>query len=107
MSLRDHVRHTLKWTDAVRAVAIHPELRTQLTLRLFWKPTHLWLLAAPPPWPAAGHCWRPRPPCRTSPTTAGSMRVIHEPWPGPFRPHLAIDVCEIATASRAARATAR
>lgn len=45
MSLADHLRHTAKWTDAVRVVAMHPELRTLLVARLFWKPTHPWLLA--------------------------------------------------------------
>jgi glycosyltransferase involved in cell wall biosynthesis len=46
LSLAEHLRHTAKWTDAVGAVAMHPELRTLLVARLFWKPTHPWLLAA-------------------------------------------------------------
>jgi glycosyltransferase involved in cell wall biosynthesis len=45
-SLAEHIRHTLKWIDAVGALARHPELRSLLTLRVFWKPTHPWLLAA-------------------------------------------------------------
>lgn len=44
LGLAGHIRHTLKWTDAVEALAMHPELRSLLTLRIFWKPTHLWLL---------------------------------------------------------------
>jgi glycosyltransferase involved in cell wall biosynthesis len=45
MGLLAHLRHTAKWVDAIRALAIHPELRTLLVARLFWKPTHPWLLA--------------------------------------------------------------
>jgi glycosyltransferase involved in cell wall biosynthesis len=43
-SLVEHIRHTLKWTDAVEALAMHPELRCLLTLRIFWRPTHPWLI---------------------------------------------------------------
>lgn len=48
LTLREHLRHTAKWTDGVRAVSMHPELRDLLVSRLFWKPTHprLMLLAA-------------------------------------------------------------
>jgi glycosyltransferase involved in cell wall biosynthesis len=46
MSLAGHLRHTAKWTDAVGAVAMHPELRELLAARLFWKPTHPWLMGA-------------------------------------------------------------
>lgn len=46
LSLAGHIRHTLKWTDAARALALHPELRELLILRVFWKPTHPWLIAA-------------------------------------------------------------
>jgi glycosyltransferase involved in cell wall biosynthesis len=45
-SLAEHIRHTVKWIDAVGALARHPELRSLLTLRVFWKPTHPWLLVA-------------------------------------------------------------
>lgn len=45
MNLAGHVRQTLQWTEAVEALAMHPELRSLLTLRIFWKPTHPWLLA--------------------------------------------------------------
>jgi glycosyltransferase involved in cell wall biosynthesis len=44
LSLAEHIRHTLKWTDAVGALAIHPELRRMLILGVFWKPTHPWLI---------------------------------------------------------------
>lgn len=46
LSLVEHVRHTLKWTDAVRVLARHPELRSLLVLGVFWKPTHPWLIGA-------------------------------------------------------------
>jgi cellulose synthase/poly-beta-1,6-N-acetylglucosamine synthase-like glycosyltransferase len=46
LTLAGHVRHTLKWTDAVGALAMHPELRSLLTFKVFWKPTHPWLLGA-------------------------------------------------------------
>jgi glycosyltransferase involved in cell wall biosynthesis len=44
LGLGEHIRHTLKWSDAVRAVGMHPELRELLIARVFWKPTHPWLL---------------------------------------------------------------
>jgi len=40
MTLGQAVRHTAKWTDAVRVVSMHPQLRGLLTLRLFWRPAH-------------------------------------------------------------------
>lgn len=46
LSLAEHIRHTVKWIDAVGALARHPELRSLLVLRIFWRPTHPWLLAA-------------------------------------------------------------
>ncbi|MFZ0041186.1 MAG: glycosyltransferase [Solirubrobacteraceae bacterium] len=40
------LRHTLKWTDSVRVLSMHPELRDLLVGRVFWKRTHpLFLLA--------------------------------------------------------------
>jgi len=41
--LKDLIRHTLKWTDSVRVMARHPELRELLVARVFWKRTHVWL----------------------------------------------------------------
>lgn len=46
LALRDHVRHTLKWGDSVRALSLHPELRDLLVARVFWKPSHPKLLLA-------------------------------------------------------------
>lgn len=46
LSLAEHIRHTLKWMDAVGALAIHPELRSLLILGVFWKATHPWLIGA-------------------------------------------------------------
>ena len=40
------LRQTLKWTDAVRALAMHPELRDLLVARVFWRPSHPLLLLA-------------------------------------------------------------
>ncbi len=42
-SLMDMIRHTSKWTDSVRVIAKHPELRDLLVGRVFWKRTHVWL----------------------------------------------------------------
>jgi glycosyltransferase involved in cell wall biosynthesis len=44
MSLLGHIHHTLKWTDGVRALALHPELRSLLMWGVFWKPTHPWVI---------------------------------------------------------------
>jgi glycosyltransferase involved in cell wall biosynthesis len=46
LTLGEHIQHTLKWTDAVEALALHPRLRELLVLRVFWKPTHPWLIGA-------------------------------------------------------------
>ena len=40
------LRHTVKWTDSVRVLAMHPELRELLTARVFWRPSHPRLLLA-------------------------------------------------------------
>lgn len=98
LSLRDHVRHTMKWTDGVRALARHPELRSLLILRVFWKPTHPWLLAATGALtvrrprvavlalaPYLGHYWR-----LYGPDAQALARALPS--------HLIIDLCEIATA---------
>lgn len=98
LSLRDHIRHTRKWTDGVRALAMHPELRSLLVGRVFWKPTHPWLLAAL----AALVARRP-----------GIAALAIAPWLVHYRrayaghprqlaaalpPHLIIDLAEIAVA---------
>jgi glycosyltransferase involved in cell wall biosynthesis len=46
LSVVEHIRHTLKWMDAVGVLRLHPELRSLLMLRVFWKPTHPWLIGA-------------------------------------------------------------
>ena len=40
LSLREHLRQTAKWTDAARVLKLHPELRGDLTARVFWRPSH-------------------------------------------------------------------
>lgn len=45
-SLAALIRHTLKWTDSVRVLAMHPQLRDLLIARVFWKRTHPRLLLA-------------------------------------------------------------
>jgi glycosyltransferase involved in cell wall biosynthesis len=47
MTLREHLRQTAKWTDAVRVLKLHPEWRSELTAGVFWRPAHpAFLLAA-------------------------------------------------------------
>jgi glycosyltransferase involved in cell wall biosynthesis len=46
LGLAGVLRQTLKWTDSVRTLSMHPELRELLTARVFWKPTHPLLLLA-------------------------------------------------------------
>jgi glycosyltransferase involved in cell wall biosynthesis len=46
MTLGQALRHVAKWTDAVRVLSLHPELRDLLALRVFWKPAHAHLLVA-------------------------------------------------------------
>lgn len=98
LSLLEHVRHTLKWTDGVRALAMHPELRTLLILRLFWKPTHPWLLAA-----AAALIARcPRLAALAGVPYLAHYRRVYRGQPGALTralpTHLAIDACEVGTA---------
>jgi GT2 family glycosyltransferase len=40
------LRMTTRWTDSVRAVGMHPELREQLVARVFWRRSHPLLLLA-------------------------------------------------------------
>ena len=100
LSLAEHVRHTAKWVDAVHAVALHPELRSLLTARVFWKPTHPWLLGA-----AAGLLSR-RPGLAAlaiAPYLVHYRRVYAGDLSGLARAlpwHLVIDSAEIATAVR-------
>lgn len=98
MRLAAHLRHTLKWTDAVRAIAIHPELRSLLVWRVFWKPTHPWLIGAV----AALAARRPRLAALALAPYLLRYKQAYEGDPtGLARAlpkHLVIDACEIATA---------
>jgi glycosyltransferase involved in cell wall biosynthesis len=85
LGLLGTLRMTTKWTDSVRAVGMHPELRELLVARVFWKPTHPLLLLA-----LAGLALR-RPPFAL-PYLFHYRRRPHEL---PVR--LAIDLCEIGT----------
>ena len=42
-----HLRTLPRWGEIVRTVADHPRLRRRMTLRVFWKASHAWLLAVP------------------------------------------------------------
>jgi len=92
------LRKTLNWTDSVRVVAMHPELRDLLTARVFWKPTHPLLLLAVAgllsgrPLIAAG---------AAAPYVAWHRRG-HRGWRATawwLPVHLVIDACEIGTAA--------
>jgi glycosyltransferase involved in cell wall biosynthesis len=98
LSLVGHIRHTLKWTDGVAALAMHAELRTLLTLGIFWKPTHPWLLGTV----AAIAARRPRLAGLTlAPYLLHYRRIYAGDLQGLARAlpeHLIIDSIEIATA---------
>lgn len=98
LSLAEHLRHTSKWIDAVHAVALHPELRSLLIWRVFWKPTHPWLLVAA----AALLARRPRlMALALAPYLLHYRRVYAGDLArlGPSLPrHMVIDSAEIATA---------
>jgi GT2 family glycosyltransferase len=42
-SLSRHIRTAGRWRDLPLVVRRHPQLREELALRVFWKPTHVWL----------------------------------------------------------------
>ncbi|HEX8204552.1 MAG TPA: glycosyltransferase [Solirubrobacteraceae bacterium] len=46
LSLRDHVRQAVKWADAVRVLKLHPHLRGELAMGVFWRPSHAPFLLA-------------------------------------------------------------
>lgn len=98
MGLPEHIRHTAQWTDAAEALAMHPELRDLLFLRIFWKPTHPWLIATALALPArrarlASIVLAPYL-LRYVSIYRGDPRVLARALPK----HLVIDICEIATA---------
>jgi glycosyltransferase involved in cell wall biosynthesis len=97
LGLGGMLRHTLKWTDSVRALALHPELRGALIGGVFWKPTHPRLLLA-----AAGLATR-RPVLAALACTPylSYYRRMYDgatPLARALPLHLAIDLCEVGTA---------
>jgi GT2 family glycosyltransferase len=44
-SLLDWVRDATRWGDQALLVKRHPELRSHYSLRYFWRPSHVWMLA--------------------------------------------------------------
>ena len=97
LGLAGMLRHTRKWSDAVLAVRLHPELRRLLVARMFWKPSHpLLLLAA-----AALATRRPLLAVAGAAPYAAWHRRSHRDLRDLARwlpVHLAIDATEIATA---------
>lgn len=98
VGLRQTLGHTLKWTDSVRVLAMHPELRDLLVARIFWKKTHPKLLLA-----AAGALSRSRLLAALAAVPyLNHYRHIYRGEPrelaGALPSHLAIDACEIGTA---------
>jgi glycosyltransferase involved in cell wall biosynthesis len=85
------LRQTLKWTDAVRAVSMHPELRDLLVARVFWRPSHPLLLLAV----AALATRRPLLALAAAAPYARHRAAGGARW---LPVHLAIDATEIATA---------
>ena len=91
------IRQTLKWTDSVRVLAMHPELRELLTAGLFWRPTHPGLLLA-----LAGLATRR--PLIAAAAAAPYLSHYRRRYGGgaalarAMPAHVAIDLCEIATA---------
>jgi GT2 family glycosyltransferase len=45
-SLLDRIRDTRRWEGLPQLLARYPDLRRQYTLRIFWRPSHLWLPVA-------------------------------------------------------------
>lgn len=103
-SLAAVCRHTFRWTDAVRLLKLHPELRDRLFWRLFWKRTHPPLLLG-----LAGVLWAAR--ARSGgPALVASLPYLDHyrrhyasssrPWVTLARwlpAHLVVDLCELAT----------
>ena len=80
------LRHTTKWTDSVRVLAMHPEIRGELLAGVFWKPTHPKLLLA-----LVGLATRR--PLLALPYLAHYRRDLRS-----LPTHLAVDLTEIGTA---------
>lgn len=91
------IRHTLKWTDSVRVLSMHPELRELLIAGVFWKRTHPRLLLA-----LAGICSRRRLlAAGASLPYLGHYRTVYRGrWRQLMRAlpvHVAIDATEVVT----------
>jgi glycosyltransferase involved in cell wall biosynthesis len=83
-----------RWSELARVVARHPALRRRLALRVFWKPSHAWLLAGVAVRPALlGWALSARPRYGGSPR--GVLRAISE-LPG----RAVVDLVEIAVLAR-------
>lgn len=88
LGLLGTLRQTLRWTDSVRAVSMHPQLRELLVARVFWKPSHPLLLLA-----VAGAATRR--PLLALAAAAPYVRHRGGRW---LPAHVAIDATEVATA---------
>ncbi len=97
LTLRQLLRHTWKWTDGVRVLSMHPELRDLLIAKLFWKPTHprLLLVARRARQPSGGVVLG-----ACVPYVLHYRRVYHGRWLSLARAlpkHVVVDSAEIAT----------
>jgi glycosyltransferase involved in cell wall biosynthesis len=99
--LRDTLRSTVKWTDAVRALKLNPEMRAILHQRVFWKPTHPRLLLAAAGALIAARTRRPGlAAVAAAPYLAHYRRVYGGSTSAAARSlpaHVAVDACEIGT----------
>lgn len=94
------IRHTWRWSDAVRVLAKHPEIRRMMVARVFWKPTHPPLLAA-----LAGGALavRYRAPLLGAAAGVPYLRLRAGEHRSPRKlarwlpVHVAVDLCELAT----------
>jgi glycosyltransferase involved in cell wall biosynthesis len=99
--LRGTLRSTTQWTDAVRALKLHPEMRAILHRGVFWKPTHPRLLLAAAGALAAAGTRRPLVAAiAAAPYLAHYGRVYSGAPLTAVRwlpAHLAVDACEVGT----------
>ena len=103
LGLKELIRHTFKWTDGVRAQSMHPELRGVLFARVFWKPTHAWLLLAGAGIMTGMRTRRALPAALASLPYLRHYRRLYAGRPrealAALPIHLAVDVCEVLTVS--------
>jgi GT2 family glycosyltransferase len=101
-SLRQVLRSTWKWTDAVRVTAMHPQLRSLLVWGAFWKPTHPRLLLAGTALGLAAGTRRPAFAALAAPYLALYLRTYDGRVGAALRalpPHAVIDTFEVVTAA--------